>query len=163
MGFATSIHMKLMLGEEETTKETSEGPGGIIVETLLNMRTVSALTLESTRYHDYEVALDKSEPNYRRDAFMSGFTSGLSVFIQQATNALQIFFGAWLLARYPEYNFKDFLVSNFAILFSIFGLASAFQDMADRKEVEKSAGRVFYLLDRKSEIDPLSDDGKKLD
>jgi hypothetical protein len=31
--------------------------------------------------------------------------------------------------------------------------------MSDRKEVVKSAGRIFYLIDRKSEIDPLSESG----
>jgi hypothetical protein len=44
----------------------------------------------------------------------------------------------------------------------LFGLGAAFQDISDRKEVEKSAGRIFYLLDRASSIDPLSTQGKKL-
>jgi len=44
----------------------------------------------------------------------------------------------------------------------LFGLGAAFQDISDRKEVEKAAGRIFYLLDRKSEIDPLSEEGKML-
>merc|ERR1712232_1292872 len=36
-------------------------------------------------------------------------------------------------------------------------------DVADKKETEKSASRIFYLMDRKSEIDPLSDEGKIVD
>ena len=40
---------------------------------------------------------------------------------------------------------------------------AAFQEMADKKQVEKAAGRIFYLFDRKSSIDPLSDEGKRLD
>jgi len=62
-----------------------------------------------------------------------------------------------------QYGFKDFLISNFAILFSLFGLGAAFQDISDRKETEKSASRIFYLLDRVSSIDPLSKEGKILD
>lgn len=97
------------------------------------------------------------------EAFMSGVTGGCSQFIQQWINALQLWFGGWLLFNFPEdYSFKDFLISDFAVLFSLFGLGAAFQDMSDRKEVEKSAGRIFYLLDRQSEIDPLSTEGKKL-
>ena len=138
-------------------------PGGIIVETLLNIRTVAALTLENERFEDYEQALVNSEPNFAFEAFMSGLTAGLSMFIQQWINALQMWFGGYLLFTFPEkYAFKDFLISNFAVLFSLFGLGAAFQDISDRKEVEKSAGRIFYLLDRKSEIDPLSNEGKKL-
>jgi ATP-binding cassette subfamily B (MDR/TAP) protein 1 len=86
------------------------------------------------------------------------------MFIQQWINALQLWFGAWVLFNNPtKYEFNDFLVSNFALLFSLFGLGAAFQDIADRKETEKSASRIFFLLDRESAIDPLNDKGKVLD
>jgi len=165
MGFATSMEMKKMLGEDLGDEDGADGqnsPGGVIVETLLNIRTVSALTLEKKRYEDYKRALEREEPNVVKDSFMSGLTSGLSMFIQQWVNALQLWFGGYLLFTFDEYELKDFLIANFAILFSLFGLGAAFQDISDRKEVEKAAGRIFYLLDRKSEIDPLSEEGKML-
>jgi ATP-binding cassette, subfamily B (MDR/TAP), member 1 len=166
MGFATSMEMKKMLGEDigdQNSADELNSPGGIIVETLLNIRTVAALTLEKQRYEDYERALVKSEASYKSEAFMSGFTAGMSMFIQQWINALQLWFGGWLLVNFPEdYGLKDFLIANFAVLFALFGLGAAFQDISDRKEVEKSAGRIFYLLDRQSAIDSLSTEGKKL-
>jgi hypothetical protein len=74
-----------------------------------------------------------------------------------------MWWGGWILFNYPnKFEFNDFLISNFALLFSLFGLGAAFQDMSDRKEMEKSASRVFYLLDRKSSIDPLGSGGKIL-
>lgn len=168
MGFATSIEMKQMLGEDEsnedkTDEDNKNSPGGVLVETLLNMRTVSALTLEEQRYNDYESALQRSDPNSGTALLITGLTGGVSMFIQQWINALQLWFGGWLLYNFPEdYEFRDFLISNFAVLFALFGLGAAFQDISDRKEVEKSAGRIFYLLDRKSEIDPLGTGGKVL-
>jgi ATP-binding cassette subfamily B (MDR/TAP) protein 1 len=165
MGFATSMEMKNFLGEDTNDDATDElnSPGGIIVETLLNIGTVSALTMEEERFKNFEAALDHAEPNYVRDGFMQGVLAGLSMFIQQWINALQLWFGGWILFNYPdEYDFEDFLISNFAILFSLFGLGAAFQDMSDRKETEKSVSRIFYLLDRESKIDPLSETGKKL-
>jgi ATP-binding cassette subfamily B (MDR/TAP) protein 1 len=167
MGFATSMEMKQMLGEDEGDVDSADelgSPGGIIVETLLNIRTVSALTLEKQRYVDYEHALLNSEPNYNSEAFMNGVMSGLSMFIQQWINALQLWWGGYILFNYPnDFTFRDFLISNFAVLFSLFGLGAAFQDISDRKEVEKSAGRILYLLDRESAIDPLEEGGKKLE
>merc|ERR1712194_41600 len=66
--------------------------------------------------------------------------------------------------KHPRlFDFRDFMISMFGLLFGLFGLGLAFQDIADRKETEKSASRIFYLLDRKSEIDPLSDEGKIVD
>ena len=65
--------------------------------------------------------------------------------------------------QYPDrYDFQNFLISNFAIIFSLFGLGAAFQDMSDRKQMEASASRIFYLLDRASLIDPLSNEGEIL-
>ena len=167
MGFATSLEMSRLLGEDEGDLDTKDGKssaGGIIVETLLNMRTVAALSLEKQRFKEYEIALVKEEPNVVFDSFIGGVTAGMSMFIQQWMNALQMWFGGYLLFTFPDdYDFKDFLIANFAILFSLFGLGAAFQDISDRKEVEKSAGRIFSLLDRESAIDPLSESGMKLD
>jgi len=166
MAFATSMEMKQMMGEDtgDDADQGNNSPGGIVVETLLNITTVSALTMETERFDDYENALQAEEPNAARDGVMQGALSGLSMLIQQFINALQLWFGAWVLFNNPDtYEFRDFLVSNFAILFSLFGLGAAFQDVSDRKEAEKSAGRIFYLIDRKSEIDPLSEEGKKLE
>ena len=167
MGFATSLEMNQLLGSDEGDLDAADGlatPGGIIVETLLNIRTVSALTLEQTRYLQYEQALRTAEASSQKEALSAGFTGGISQFIQQNINALQMWFGGYLLFTFPEdYEFRDFLIANFAVLFSLFGLGAAFQDVSDRKEVEKSAGRVFYLMDRKTTLDPLSEEGKKLD
>ena len=69
-----------------------------------------------------------------------------------------------MIFHYPDqYGFKNFLTANYALLLSVFGIGAAVQGLSDRKEAEMSAGRIFYLLDRESEIDPLSEDGKKLD
>lgn len=167
MAYASAIQMKTRVGADEGNLDASNdgtnSAGGIIVETLVNIRTVSALTLERRRFQDYKQALLMSEPNYKFAAFMSGCASGLSLFIQQWVNGLLIWFGSWLLFHFPShYTFNDFLIANFSVLFSLIGLGTAFQDMSDRGEVEESAGRIFYLLDHKSEIDPLSNEGVKL-
>jgi hypothetical protein len=36
------------------------------------------------------------------------------------------------------------------------------QDLTDSKKASEAAERVFEIIDRKSEIDPLSEEGKKL-
>jgi len=170
MGYASSIEMQQMLGEDEgnhdadSAQDELNSPGGILVETLLNIRTVAALTLEEQRAKDFENAIIRSQPRYVYDGFKAGLTGGISMFIQQWINGLQMWFGGWLLFTYRDaFTFKDFLISNFSILFSLFGLGAAFNGLSDRKEMEKSAGRIFYLLDRVSEIDPLSTEGRTLD
>jgi ATP-binding cassette subfamily B (MDR/TAP) protein 1 len=165
MGFATSVEMKTMFGEDEggDGKEGLSSPGGIIVETLLNIRTVAALNMERQRYNDYVQALHKSEPRVVLNSVKSGATSGLSMLIQQWSNALQFWWGGWLLFNYPDvFSFEDFLVSMFALLFSLFALGAATMGASDKDEAKKAAGRIFYLLGRKSTIDPLGTEGAKL-
>ncbi len=190
MGFATALEMKNFLGTDEGAEVVEDGcdsPGGIIVETLLNIRTVSALTLEEQRFKDYEKALAKVDGNIMKESAVSGVLSGLSIGIQQVSkeawavlycissllnlskiffqwvNALQFWWGAWLMNKYPgAFTFNEFLVSMFALLFSLFSLGAAAQGLVDKKKAEAAAGRLFYIMNRESEIDPLSPSGKKL-
>merc|ERR1712003_369906 len=114
---------------------------------------------EEERYRLFREALNDAEENYVRQ----GPLTGSAIFVQQWINALQFWFGGWLLFKYPEvYTFKDFTASLMIILFSLFALGAAFQDIADREKVEKSLSRIFYLLDKRSEIDPLSEEGKTM-
>ena len=48
----------------------------------------------------------------------------------------------------------------FALLFSLFALGASTLGAIDKKEAKKAAGRIFYLINRKSEIDPMSKEGK---
>ena len=88
MGFATAMEMKRFLGEDEGGEVIEDGkdsPDGIIVETLLNIRTVSALTMEEQRFEDYKKALEKAVGAVVPDSAVSGVLSGLSIAIQQVS------------------------------------------------------------------------------
>ena len=167
MGFATALQIRHSLGEDEGGEGEIDGtdsPGGIIVETLLNIRTVSALTLEEQRCKDYETSLAKLDGNVMKENVVSGLLSGLSIAIQQWVYALQFWWGGWLLYEYPDvFDFNSFLISMFALLFSLFGLGAAAQGVTDKKKAEAAAGRLFYLINRESANDPLDIEGKKLD
>merc|ERR1712003_280942 len=97
---------------------------------------------EEERYRLFREALNDAEENYVRQGLHQGTLTGSAIFVQQWINALQFWFGGWLLFKYPDvYTFKDF---------------------TDREQVEKSLSRIFYLLDKRSEIDPLSEEGKTM-
>eukprot|EP00980_Cylindrotheca_fusiformis_P018488 scaffold6124_cov122-Cylindrotheca_fusiformis.AAC.7 len=166
MGFVASVRTKTSRGVDlgiDSSEEGTNSPGGIIVETLLNISTVSAFTMETERFNDFQHALDTAEPNAAKDGVKQGFVNGLSMLVQQWINGLQIWFGAWVLFNNPDdYDLRNFLIAFFGLLLSLSGLGAAFQDISDRKECEQSVGRIFYLIDRKSSIDPLSEEGKKL-
>jgi ATP-binding cassette subfamily B (MDR/TAP) protein 1 len=168
VAFATAIEIKTTFGddEEESDNKGNDGvgsPGGIAVETLFNIRTVSVLNIQKDRLREYASAFQKPESAEIFTGVKSGLTSGLSILIQQWSIALQLWWGGWLIFKYPDrFSFNDFLVSMFASLFSLFGLGAASMGLSEKKEFEKAAGRIFYLLERRSLIDPLGREGIKI-
>ena len=76
--------------------------------------------------------------------------------------ALMFWWGGYLLANYPRtYEYRDFLISLFSLLFGLEGIGYATQGTTDREKAKQAANRIFELTDRQSAIDPISDEGKK--
>lgn len=156
--------MKTYLGEDESTEEASDehSPGGIVIETLNNMRTVASLTLEEERAAEYDRALTREDPNTVKSNLVKGSAGGMGQFFQMGGFAIMFWWGGWLLLNYPDvFSYRGFLISMFALFFSMYGLTIAAQGAVDRKKAKQAAHRIFALTDRQSEIDPLSQGGKK--
>ena len=135
-----------------------------MVESLLNIRTVASLTIEDERIDSYQKALLKEDPHPVRQTVIKGSTGGISQFVQMWCMALMFWFGGWLMFRFPEdYTLQDMLISMFGLMFGLTGLGIAMADLADSEKAKAAAKRIFDLIDRKSQIDPLSEVRKKLD
>lgn len=164
MAFGAEMEMKMYMGQpdEVEQKDDENSPGGIVVETLLNMRTVASLTAETGRNAEYECALRKEDPHPFQSNFIKGLSSGLGQFFQMWGVALMIWWGGWLLLKYPsKFEYRDFLISMFSLLLSLNGLAIAAQGATNREKAKAAAGNIFALMDRYSSIDPLGEGGKK--
>merc|ERR1712157_469277 len=86
LGWTSSMEIKKTMGEDEgdeKSEEDTSSPGGAIVETLSNMGTVSALTMEKNRFCHFEEALGNSDQNIVKEGFKQGALSGLAMLVQQ--------------------------------------------------------------------------------
>jgi len=54
------------------SKDEEDGPGAIAIESLLNIRTVASLSLESNRLDDYEKALTNGNEDIVKSSFKKG-------------------------------------------------------------------------------------------
>ena len=63
--FGAEMEMAMYLGEDEGDIEDIDenSSGGIVIETLSNIRTVASLTLEEKRAADYIRALEREDPH----------------------------------------------------------------------------------------------------
>jgi ATP-binding cassette subfamily B (MDR/TAP) protein 1 len=152
------------VGEDEGAggDESDDGAGSIAVETLLSIRTVASLAIENMRSQEYAAAIKREDPSSVMTNLKKGFATGLGYFIQLWGQALMFWWGGWLQSNYPErYGFRAFLISMFALLFSLSGFSIALVGVTDQVKAKQAAGRIFALIDRESTINSLSKEGKK--
>ena len=165
MGFGAEMEMKMyMKGEDEGDDDmldNEHSPGGIVIESLLNIRTIASLTLENTKLREYHDALWAENRKPLLNNFLKGSGFGLGQFFQFWGIALMFWFGAWILHNHHDkFSFRDFLICMFGLFFSIYGLTVALEGATDRKRAKLAADRIFTLIDRQSAIDPLSEGDK---
>merc|ERR1711862_25032 len=161
MAFGSMVEQKMYMGEDIDTDE-EKSSGVIIIESISNIRTVASLSLENTRSQQYAEALHQEDPTPLKSNCIKGASSGLGPLFQQWSWALPYWWGGWLIAKFPDlYTNQGFLISMFSLLFSLSGMAAAAQGATDRPKALAAAQRTFDLIERKSQIDPLSSDGKK--
>ncbi|KAI2496397.1 ABC transporter [Fragilaria crotonensis] len=163
LAFGAVMKMKMFMAEDVLTDYDDEhSSGAIVIETLTNIRTVASLSAEEERLQEFDAALSAEDPNSLCGNVITGSGYGLGRFVQMWGTALLFWWGGYLLVNYPDsFDFRDFLISMFSLLFSLSGLGIAAQGATDRDKAKLAAERIFELTDRESQIDPLSEEGKK--
>ncbi len=165
MAFGAAAEMQMFPGEdEEESGSDSEGQSSqwITMESLTNIRTVASLSLEEAWKSKFRAAILHEDPSTFRTNLVKGSTKGLGEFCLMWGIALMYWWGGWLLFTYPDtYEADSLLISMFSLLFSLSGTGAATQGITDKGTAHNAAVRVFALMERKSEIDPLDTSGRK--
>lgn len=168
MAFGAEMEERMYGGEDEGDANEFDdsvgSPGGIVIETLSNIRTIASLTLEKDQMAKYAEALHWEKPFPFLSNLKKGCLFGVGQFIQMWGLALVFFWGGWLIHTYPDrYTYRDYIISMGSLLISLYGLVVAAQGAVNREKAIKAADRIFRLIDRQSQIDPLSEAGIKED
>jgi ATP-binding cassette subfamily B (MDR/TAP) protein 1 len=126
MGFGAEMEMKLYLGEDEgdSGEPDQNSPGGIVVETLVNIRTVASLTIEDRRSAEFSQALRDEDPTPIKSNFIKGSASGLGQFIQMWGMGKSCFFvfPVWSPGTFPDEVspfFRWHLISPYVLVGSL--------------------------------------------
>ena len=79
------MEIKMYMGEDDGSEacyDNEAGPGAIIVETLLNIRTVASLTIENKRLQQYTKALERDNSTSLLSNGLKGGAIGLGFILQ---------------------------------------------------------------------------------
>lgn len=84
MSLGKALEIQAFMGDEQEEMDDPEAnsSAGIVVESLLDMRTVSALCIQEERIKQFDQALDKEDPHPIRTNFIKGSTGGVSQIVQ---------------------------------------------------------------------------------
>lgn len=139
-----SVFFNKAFGEDEGANgEKLSSSDAIAMETVMKKKTISSFCLEKRQYQKYATCVysnsDRSDvTRAASEAFAFAFRHGFGV-------ALQFFVGGLILARYPQFTFRDFAITvqSFSFIFvalDISGMAS------DRKEATLAIQRIRRFL-----------------
>ncbi|XP_063964755.1 ATP-dependent translocase ABCB1-like [Lytechinus pictus] len=160
LSLAGMIGWKILQGNSIGTAGSQAEVGKLVSESIENIRTVQSLNRGQT-FHEKYCELQKTP---YRQGIKGAFAAGLAFGFSQAT----IFFaysatfrlGAYLVET-GEISFTDVFLSFSALMFGAFGLGRAAGSVPDFSKAKVATGELFYLVDRKPEIDTFSDEGEK--
>ena len=80
------------LGKNSLANDATS-PGGIAMESLLNIKTIASLNLERDRYSQFQGAIEREEGKQFLSSLKAGSSSGFGILIQQWVNAVALVWG----------------------------------------------------------------------
>ena len=131
-------------GEDEGANgQTLSSSDAIAMETVMKKNTISSFCLEERQYQRYAIVVHSNSINssMRRaalEAFGFSFRHCFSI-------AFQFFVGGLLLARYPQFAFRDFAITmlSFVYMFMALDISGI---TCDRKEARLAVQRIAKYL-----------------
>jgi ABC-type multidrug transport system fused ATPase/permease subunit len=143
-------------------KYAIEEAGRITTETVENIRTVVSLTREKYFIDEFKKIFDKDFSKtlavLHVQAIFYSISNVLIFFIQ--TSAFS--FG-WMLLKNNSLALTDLYRIYAAMTFSSMTLGRVYAQLPDQTKAKSCSKTVFKIIDRKSKIDSLSEDGIKID
>jgi ATP-binding cassette, subfamily B (MDR/TAP), member 1 len=132
--------------------------GGIANESLSLIRTVHAFGGQEEEAKRYEEKLDDAYRSGVRKGFLSGAGMGTTMFLIFCAYSLCFWYGAKLI-RDGDIDTKALIISFFSTLIGAMSIGQAVPSFTAFSVARGAAPRIYEVIDRKSEIDPLAGDG----
>jgi ATP-binding cassette subfamily B (MDR/TAP) protein 1 len=147
-------------GSADKDKAMAEA-GSVAVEALAAIRTVTAFNLQPLVMANFRKALAAPLKVAYTQAQTGAFLTALGQFFMFSTYAAAFFFGS-LFIEQGTLDFESLTKAYFAVILASRGTGMASAQAADVAKGKSAVRNVFALLDRVSDIDPLSDAGIKV-
>eukprot|EP00178_Gracilaria_changii_P000812 TRINITY_DN1103_c0_g2_i1.p1 TRINITY_DN1103_c0_g2~~TRINITY_DN1103_c0_g2_i1.p1 ORF type:complete len:1314 (+),score=235.26 TRINITY_DN1103_c0_g2_i1:425-4366(+) len=133
------------------------GAGGIASEVIGLIRVVTAYNGQETEARRYEAELHKAYKADVRKGFVTGLGIGFTMFIIFCGYAIAFTFGANRV-RGGSISAGDILITFFSVFIASFSIGQAAPSFKAFAVAQGAAPRVYEVISRESEINPLNED-----
>ncbi|XP_047308241.1 ABC transporter B family member 4-like [Impatiens glandulifera] len=159
----TGAIMALILGKMASRGQTAYGKAANVVEqTIGSIRTVASFTGEKQAVANYNKSLLTAYKSGIQEGLASGFGLGVVTLTVFGSYALAVWYGAKLIIE-KGYTGGDVLNVIIAVLVGSMSLGQASPCVGAFAAGQAAAYKLFETINRKPEIDPYDQSGKKLD
>ncbi|KAL8602924.1 hypothetical protein ACOMHN_062619 [Nucella lapillus] len=154
------------LAASMTTKELAAyaKAGGVAEEVFSAVRTVVAFGGQEKEAQRYRDNLGEAKAFGIRKGFTNGLSMGFMYFVLYGSYALGFWYGGKLTRDEPDdYTVGKMLIVFFSVLIGAFSLGNASPSIQSFNSARGAAYIVFQLIDMKSKIDNMMEEGKRPD
>ncbi|GJN17981.1 hypothetical protein PR202_gb05092 [Eleusine coracana subsp. coracana] len=162
VGLQGYAQVKFLKGFSEDAKVLYEDASQVATDAVSSIRTVASFCVEKRVMTMYDQKCDASKNQGVRTGMVGGLGFGFSFLMLYLTYGLCFYVGAQFV-RQGKSTFGDVFKVFFALVLATIGISQTSAMASDSTKAKDSAISIFYLLDRKSEIDSSSDEGLTMD
>ncbi|CAN6336920.1 unnamed protein product [Urochloa humidicola] len=160
-GLQGFLQIKFLEGFSADAKEMYEEATQVANDAVSGIRTIASFCAEPKVMKTYYGKCKAPLRQGIRQGIVSGLGFGVSFFILYCTYALCFYVGAKFVLD-GKATFTEVFRVFFALLMATIGVSQTSALGSDSAKAKESASSIFALIDRKSKIDPSSDDGTVL-
>ncbi|KAG5493113.1 hypothetical protein GH5_01849 [Leishmania sp. Ghana 2012 LV757] len=146
-----SLTRRMMINGYTKSRE-GDTDDTIVTEALSSVRTVTSLNMKEDRVEAFQAALRDEAPRSVRKGIIAGGIYGITQFIFYGVYALCFWYGSKLIDK-GEAEFKDVMIASMSILFGAQNAGEAGAFATKLADAERSAKRVFSVIDRVPDVD----------
>ncbi|VAH78704.1 unnamed protein product [Triticum turgidum subsp. durum] len=162
LGLQNYIQVKFLNSFSEDAKVMYEDASQVVAEAVGSIRTVASFCAEKRVITMYSKKCQATMKQGIRSGMVGGLGFSFSNLMLYLTYALCFYVGAQFVHD-GKSTFKDVFRVYFALVFTAFGISQTSAMASDSTKAQESTTSILAVIDRRSKIDPTSDEGIKLE
>ena len=145
------LEMQFNTGQNQATDEAYKDSASLIMESMINIRTVSSSGHDYIIVKKYEQKLETPESLLVGKGVLTGFLFGLSQLITYFIMGFLFFIGSVFIRDNAEVSVEDMFTAVYALVFAAMSAGNNAHFMPDAAAANNAAANLFLILDTEDE------------